>query len=228
MPRGESHTVLRLRSIWLSWIQSWDRFRLRRLMARHEGLDIHPLASSNLAASRFELAPGARLRIGPGVVTERISGGLEFVLKEGAEITIGEGCWLRSELGPVRLIAYENGRIVLERRCWLNACHISAKHEVYIGTNTGIGPGSRVYDSDQHALDDATPEQPESVRIGRHVWVTTDVTILKGVSIGDHCVVGARSVVTRSLPEHSLALGSPAKRVRAIGDRSKIPLLGPE
>ncbi len=85
-----------------------------------------------------------------------------------------------------------------------------------------------MFDSDQHALDEATPEKPEAVRIGRHVWVATDVTILRGVTIGDHSVIGARSVVTRSIPEHSLALGSPARRVRSIGDRSKVPLLGLE
>ncbi len=139
---------------------------------------------------------------------------------------IGEGSWLRSEHGTLRLIAFESGRIELERRCWLDSCHLSAKLEVYVGAESGIGAGTRVFDSDQHALDEATPEKPEAVRIGRHVWLTTDVTVLKGVTIGDHCVIGARSVVTRSIPEHSLAVGSPAKRVRAIGDRSQVPLLG--
>jgi len=218
----------RLLSIWLHCIQTWDRFRLRRLRARHAGLEIHPTASSNFASAKFELAPGARLRIGPGVVTERVPGGLHFVVEKGGEIVVGEGGWLHSEHGSLRLIAYESGRIVLEPRCWLNSCHISAKREVYLGTNCGIGAGTRVFDSDQHALDEATPEKAEAVRIGRHVWVATDVTILKGVTIGDHSVIGARSVVTRSIPEHSLALGSPARRVRSIGDRSKVPLLGLE
>ncbi len=218
----------RLLSIWLRGIQTWDRFRLRRLMARHAGLEIHPTASSNFASAKFELAAGARLRIGPGVVTERVPGGLHFVVEKGGEIVVGEGGWLHSEHGPLRLIAYESGRIVLEPRCWLNPCHLSAKREVHLGTNCGIGAGTRVFDSDQHPLDEATPEKPKAVRIGRHVWVATDVTILKGVTIGDHSVIGARSVVTRSIPEHSLALGSPARRVRSIGDRSKVPLLGLE
>jgi len=57
----------------LETLRAYDRFRLRRLMARHRGLEIHPTASSNLAAARYELAEGARLRIAAGVVTERLA-----------------------------------------------------------------------------------------------------------------------------------------------------------
>ena len=39
----------------LKTLQARDRFRLRRLMARHRGLEIHPSASSNLAAARYDL-----------------------------------------------------------------------------------------------------------------------------------------------------------------------------
>ena len=62
-PRRRVPMAVRLLSIWLRCIQTWDRFRLRRLMARHAGLEIHPTASSNLASAKFELAAGARLRI---------------------------------------------------------------------------------------------------------------------------------------------------------------------
>ena len=51
-------SVLRLEAV-----QAWDRWRLRRLAARHPGLEVHPSASSNFAAARYALAPGARLRI---------------------------------------------------------------------------------------------------------------------------------------------------------------------
>ena len=57
----------------LKAIQAYDRLRLKRLTARHPGLEIHPSASSNLAAARYDLADGARLRIGAGVVTERLA-----------------------------------------------------------------------------------------------------------------------------------------------------------
>jgi len=61
------------------------------------------------------------------------------------------------------------------------------------------------------------------VRIGDYVWIASDVTVFKGVEIGSHSVVGARSLVTRSVPDHSLATGAPAKVVATLGDRSGLP-----
>ena len=69
-------------------IQAWDRLRLWRLAALHPGLEIDSAASSNLAAARYDLALGARLRIGPRVVTERLAGALHFSLGPGAEVVV--------------------------------------------------------------------------------------------------------------------------------------------
>ena len=76
-------------------IQALDRLRLGWLRARHPGLDLDSNASSNLAHARYALAPGANLRIGAGVVTERLRGRLHFDLGPGARVEIGEGAWLR-------------------------------------------------------------------------------------------------------------------------------------
>lgn len=54
------------------------------------------------------------------------------------------------------------------------------------------------------------------VRIGHHVFVGTRAMILAGVSVGDGAVIGAGSVVTRSVPAYSIVAGSPA---RIIGKR---------
>jgi len=48
----------------------------------------------------------------------------------------------------------------------------------------------------------------------------SDVTILRGVTIGEHSVIGTRSLVTRDIPAHTLAYGQPAKPQGTIGDRS--------
>jgi len=204
----------------LKTLHHYDRFRLRRLTARHRGLEIHPTASSNLAAARYELAEGARLRIGAGVVTERTAGALRFSLGRGAEISIGEGTWLRTELGPVQLFAFDGARIHIGAEGFLNGCHLSAKRELRTGRRAWIGPGSRVFDSDQHDLDADHPEVSAAVAIGDCVWVASDVTILRGVTIGEHSVIGARSLVTRDIPPHTLAYGQPATPRGVIGDRS--------
>ena len=89
---------LRLRAI-----HRMDLLGMRVLDWFHPGLEIDPTASANLVKARFNLAPGARLRIGPGVTTERRSGGVNFLLEEGAVIEIGEGVWLRTEVGSITL-----------------------------------------------------------------------------------------------------------------------------
>jgi carbonic anhydrase/acetyltransferase-like protein (isoleucine patch superfamily) len=203
-------------------IQFWDRLRLRRLMRRHPGLYVHPSASSNFARARFELAPGARLWIGPHTHTERRTDGVRFEVAEGAELVIAGVTWLRTELQPIHFAVFPGARMTIGDGSWLNGCHLSAKCELEVGEGAMLGPGARIFDADQHALDDATEETLEPVRIRKYVWVASDVTILRGVEIGPHSIVAARSVVTRSQPPHSLSIGIPAVPKRAVGDRKPL------
>ena len=185
---------------------------------------MHPRASTNLASASFDLAPGARLQIGPGVVTEHRHHGVRFSLGPGARISIGEGTWLRSDLGPVQLFAFEGAEIELGPDCFLNGCHLSAKSSLRLGRSAWVGPGSRIFDSDQHDLDADHPEVTQPVVVGDFAWVASDVTVLRGVEIGAHCVIGARSLVTRSIPAHTLAYGVPARPGGEVGDRSEVPI----
>jgi acetyltransferase-like isoleucine patch superfamily enzyme len=215
-----------MRRLWIRiywpFLRALDRWRLRRLCRLHPGLEIHRDASTNLAFADYELAAGAKLRIGAGVFTERRRGAVRFRVDEGGEIDIGEGTWLYTDLGPLHLRAFAGGRLQIGVQCWLHACHLSAKERVELGREAWVGPGSRVLDSDQHALDADNPETTEPVHLGAHTWISADVTVMRGVEIGAHSVVGARSLVTRSIPAHSLAFGSPAAVRGRIGDRSKL------
>lgn len=215
-PRVTPLTRLLLRAI-----QAWDRLWLRLLARRHPGLEVDPAASSNFAHARFELAPGARLRIGAGAVTERRRDGVRFALGPGAQVDVGEGSWLRSDLGPVNVVAFQGARITLGPECFLNGCHLSAKRSLTLGRRAWVGPGCRVFDSDQHDFDDAHPERTEAVEIGDFAWIAADTTVLRGVRIGAHAVVGTRSLVTDSIPPHTLAYGAPATPRGAVGDRSR-------
>lgn len=205
-------------------LQRLDRGRLRSLARLHPGLDVHSGAASALASASFNLDPGARVRIADGVVTERRPDALRITVRPGGELVIGEGTWLRTELGPVIIHVYPGARVEIGPDCFLNGCQISAKDSVTVGRHCWIGPGSRVWDSDQHDLDEDRREQHAPVSIGDHVWLASDVTVLRGVEIGPHSVVGARSLVTGSLPAHSLAFGSPARPQDSVGDRSGLSL----
>ncbi len=205
----------------LAVIQAIDRLRLVALAARHPGLEIDASASTNLASARYQLAVGARLRIASGVVSERRSGSIEFSLGPGARVEIEERTWLRTEVGPIHIVAFEGASLRIGPDCLLNGCHLSAKRAVQLGRRVFVGPGTRIFDADQHDLDAERAERVDPVAIGDHVWIASDVTVLRGVSIGEHSVVGAQSLVGEDIPPHSLAFGSPARVRGSVGDRSR-------
>lgn len=59
------------------------------------------------------------------------------------------------------------------------------------------------------------------VIIGNNVSTGRNVMILKGVTIGDNVFIGANSVVSKSLPSNSIAVGSPARVVHSLDDYYK-------
>lgn len=59
------------------------------------------------------------------------------------------------------------------------------------------------------------------VNIGNNVYIATNVTILKGVDIGDNCIIGAGSIVNRRIPDNSVAAGIPCKVICTIEEYYK-------
>lgn len=91
-------------------------------------------------------------------------------------------------------------------------CNLS----ITIGDECIIAMGTVIRDNDggTHKIlsDDYVNSKP--IVIHNHVWIGENVMILKGVTIGEGAVVGANSLVTKDVPPHCLAIGSPAKVVR--------------
>jgi acetyltransferase-like isoleucine patch superfamily enzyme len=52
------------------------------------------------------------------------------------------------------------------------------------------------------------------VRIGHNVWVGYGACFLRGVTVGNNCVIGTNSVVTRDVPDNAVVGGIPAKLIR--------------
>jgi len=91
-----------------------------------------------------------------------------------------------------------------------------------IGECCAIGPNCYITDHD-HGMDMNLPplQQPmiaKPTKIGDRVWIGANVTILKGVTIGNDAVVGAGSVVTKDIPEKAIAVGNPAKVIKYRGE----------
>lgn len=91
--------------------------------------------------------------------------------------------------------------------------------EVTIGQNVFIGPNVSIYTA-CHPLDAATRntfvQWAEPVIIGDDVWIGGNVVILPGVRIGSRSVIGAGSVVSKSLPSDFVYAGNPARPIKRI------------
>jgi len=57
-----------------------------------------------------------------------------------------------------------------------------------------------------------------AVRLGNNIYIGRDVTILKGVSVGDNCIIGLGSVVMHDVPDNSVAAGCPARVISSLDD----------
>ena len=88
---------------------------------------------------------------------------------------------------------------------------------VTIGSHVFIGPGCSLLTA-VHPLDvqerNKGIEKALPITIGDNVWLGGNVTVLPGVSIGEGSVIGAGSVVTRSVPPHTVCAGNPARIIR--------------
>jgi acetyltransferase-like isoleucine patch superfamily enzyme len=209
---------LRLRAI-----HALDRLRFAAFRARYrDALSTDPSVSPNLRWSRLRIEPGGRVVVGARFATERQPGNHLWV-QAGARLEIGDDVWLRTEHGENRLTVFPGATLRIGDRALLNGAMVHAKRCVEIGCDSMLGFGARIFDADLHPLDLETPERIAPVRIGERVWVASDVTILRGVQIGDDVVIGARSVVTRDLPSRVFACGAPAQPVRPIGRRPRLP-----
>jgi maltose O-acetyltransferase len=143
------------------------------------------------------LTIGARNKFGVEIAHRLGSG--EILLQPrspNAETTLGDGNWFN------------------------NNTLICANERVSVGNGCQIGDQVVIYDCDFHEINPRTryhgagPTSP--VSIVNNVWLESRVMVLKGVTIGDNSVVGAMSMVTRSIPANSIATGVPARVIRGI------------
>lgn len=70
-------------------------------------------------------------------------------------------------------------------------------------------------------------EYAKPIVVGSNCWIASNVTICGGVTIGDNCVIGAGSVVTRDIPSGVLAFGNPCRVIRKLTEADSVYLKMP-
>lgn len=170
------------------------------------------------------LGRGVTLEVGPGSSLSRF----RLRLQAGDKLVIGResvvGATLRSDRSPAL--------IEIGDRCSIGGSLIIAAERISIGNDVLISWDVTMVDHDSHNLDyrlrasdavewncgrkDWTHVSIAPITIKDKAWIGMGVKILKGVTVGEGAVVAAGSVVTRDVPDWSLAAGVPAKVIRAL------------
>ncbi len=134
---------------------------------------------------------------------------------------IGEGCYIQSPF-------YANfggkhchfGNYVYAN---FNLTMVDDTH-IYVGDNTMFGPNVVLATAGHPILPELRKEGYQynaPIHIGKNCWLGTGVIVLPGVTIGDNVVIGAGSVVTKDIPSNVVAVGSPCKVLREVGEKDK-------
>ncbi|MDB5562298.1 MAG: acetyltransferase [Hyphomicrobiales bacterium] len=132
-------------------------------------------------------------------------------------ITLGSGVKFRGVSKSVRLKANPDSEISIGDRTFLNdGVVIVSSVSISIGRHCLIGDRVEIFDTNYHEIEQGSDVVTAPIKIGNNVWIGREVLLLPGVEIGDHSVIGARSVVTKSIPARVVAAGIPAKPIRQI------------
>ncbi len=96
---------------------------------------------------------------------------------------------------------------------------------IYIGDYTMLGPNVVIATAGHPILPELRQQGYQynaAVHIGRNCWLGAGVIIVPGITIGDNVVIGAGSIVTKDIPDNSVAVGNPCKVVREVNEQDKL------
>jgi acetyltransferase-like isoleucine patch superfamily enzyme len=135
----------------------------------------------------------------------------------GGQIVIGKNC----DIHPFAMLLTHGGDIRLGDHCGVNPFTLiygvggaTIGNGVRIAAHVTIIPENHVAGTDSQPLY-LSGTTKRGIRIEDNVWIGTGVRVLDGVTIGSNAIVGAGSVVTRSLPPGTTAVGVPARVIKS-------------
>lgn len=157
-----------------------------------------------------------------------LGNGLIEIRNNRACITIGEYClingWIRCRANETEVNIGSKTTMM-----WVQVT-LHEKGIINIGEDCMFSGDIRMDVSDMHSILDLESNRrinpPGNITIEDHVWVGQGVHILKGNTIGSNSILGAKALITTSIPGNSIAAGVPAKVIRTgvTWDRKLLPL----
>ena len=128
---------------------------------------------------------------------------------------LGEGSTIAPPLSGAALNMRKIGKGVL-----VNANMLAmARGGIIIGDHARIAANVQLI-SNNHDPYDLDVLTCKPVEVGDYAWIGAGATVLPGVRVGRHAVVGAASVVTKDVPDYAVAVGNPAKVIKML-DKEK-------
>jgi len=156
---------------------------------------------------------------------------------EGIALEIGDRCVLSNEF----VFESAGGKVTLGDGVFINSgTKVISRSSIDIGNGVMISWGCLIYDHDSHSVSyldriadhnqvlidfprgnmiankDWSKVAAAPIRICEYAWLGFDVVVLKGVTIGEGAIVGARAVVTKDIPPWAIAAGNPARVVKEM------------
>lgn len=143
------------------------------------------------------------------------------VIIEGSDSSISIGA--RNHFRQMMTLrALNGGKIVFGNDCFCNSnVSITAMKSIYIGNGTKIANNVVITDHDHDYHHNNIGYVSAPIQIGDRVWIGANAVILKGVTIGDHAVIAAGSVVNHDVPAYCVAAGVPARLIKEFHDEDE-------
>jgi acetyltransferase-like isoleucine patch superfamily enzyme len=135
----------------------------------------------------------------------RIGNFSSIYLHPSASLKIGSDIHLKNY---INFVLGKNAEVILENNVFMNNyCSINAIEKIEIGENTLLGEGVKLYDHNHEYTAEAVEHKKfrsAPIKIGKNCWLGSNVTVLKGVTIGDHCIIGAGCLIYKDVPSGSI------------------------
>jgi len=174
----------------------------RFIINRHTSLDID--RSSTIRVLNGSLKLNAKWSSGDPFSSH-------LIVRQNAEIVVKDKFSIYS---GARISVNKGAKLILGSGYINHNLNLACFNQIEIGNDVAISENVIIRDSDNHNILGSDHIKSRPIKIGNRVWIGLNVTILKGVHIGDGAIVAAGSLVNRDVPANAMVAGVPARIIK--------------